>query len=91
MKNKPNYAKLLLSIAFDALGMVTFVIPGVGEFGDVVWAPLSYWLMTRMYAGQIGKIGGIISFVEEVLPGTDVFPTFTLTWLYETFFSKPRR
>lgn len=85
MKKKPDYTKLVLSIIFDAIGMLTFTIPGVGEFGDIIWAPLSYWLMTRMYAGSLGKVSGVISFIEEALPGTDFVPTFTLTWLYETF------
>lgn len=41
MKNKPNYKKLAISILLDLIGMLSFVIPFVGEFGDVVWAPLS--------------------------------------------------
>jgi hypothetical protein len=80
--------KLLLSIFFDALGMLSFTLPMIGEFEDVVWAPLAYWLMTKMYAGSTGKVAGIITFIEEILPGLDFIPTFTLTWLYENYFSK---
>jgi hypothetical protein len=85
MNKKPNYAKLLLSLLFDAIGMASFVIPGIGEFSDVIWAPLSYWLMTKMYAGRLGQVSGLINFVEEAIPGMDYIPTFTLTWLYDTF------
>ncbi len=85
MNRKINYTTLILSLLFDIIGMTSFIIPGIGEFSDVVWAPLSYWLMTKMYPGRIGQIGGIISFVEEAAPGLDFIPTFTLTWLYDTF------
>jgi hypothetical protein len=74
--------KLLLSIVLDLIGMLSFSIPLIGEFSDVVWAPLAAYCMTRMYKGSIGKIGGVITFLEEILPFTDVIPTFTLTWIY---------
>ncbi len=57
--------KLFLGIFFDALGYVTFFIPGVGEFGDIVWAPASAYLMTKLYSGQKSKVAAGISFVEE--------------------------
>ncbi|MCR8669133.1 hypothetical protein NO995_15715 [Aestuariibaculum sp. M13] len=77
-----KYKKLLLGILFDAIGYVSFIIPGIGEFSDIVWAPLSGWLMTKLYKGKAGKVAGVITFVEEALPGLDVIPTFTLMWLY---------
>lgn len=77
-----RYKKLFLGIVFDVVGMLSFSIPFIGEFSDVVWAPLSGFLMTKMYKGRIGKVGGIISFVEEFFPFTDFIPTFTLTWIY---------
>ncbi|NMH89418.1 hypothetical protein [Flavivirga algicola] len=83
-----KYKKLILSIIFDALGYVSFIIPGIGEFADVIWAPLAGYLMTRLYKGKPGKIAGIITFVEEALPGLDVIPTFTLMWLYTYVFKK---
>ena len=41
-----------------------------------------------MYKGSIGKVGGIIAFVEEALPGLDFIPTFTLTWVYTYIIKK---
>lgn len=73
---------LFLGILFDLIGMLSFTIPLVGEFTDVVWAPLSAILMAYMYKGTIGKIGGIFEFIEEALPFSDFIPTFTLTWIY---------
>ncbi|ALJ04321.1 hypothetical protein APS56_03825 [Pseudalgibacter alginicilyticus] len=83
-----KYKKLILGILFDAIGFVSFVIPGIGEFTDIVWAPISGWLMTKLYKGKAGKIAGIIAFVEEVLPGFDVIPTFTLMWVYTYLLKK---
>ena len=77
-KNK----KLILSILLDAFGMIPFI--------DIVWAPLSGYLMTKLYKGDKGKLAGIISFIEEIIPGTDFIPTFTLMWLYTYVFSSQR-
>jgi hypothetical protein len=73
---------LILGLVFDAIGMLSFSIPLIGEFSDVIWAPLAGFLMTRMYKGRIGKVAGILEFVEEIIPFTDFIPTFTLTWIY---------
>lgn len=85
-----QHQKLLLSIIFDAIGYVSFIIPGIGEFTDIIWAPVSAWLLIKMYKGNTGKIAGVISFIEEILPILDVVPTFTLTWLYTYFFKTAR-
>lgn len=73
---------LFLGLLFDALGMLSFFLPGIGEFSDVIWAPLAGWLMTRMYKGKIGQAAGLVTFVEELVPGLDVVPTFTIMWVY---------
>ncbi|MFD2587224.1 hypothetical protein ACFSQJ_09800 [Croceitalea marina] len=73
---------LFLGLLFDALGMLSFVLPGIGEFSDVIWAPLAGWLMTRMYKGKLGQAAGVVTFVEELIPGLDVVPTFTIMWVY---------
>ncbi len=73
---------LFLGILFDLIGMLSFTVPFIGEFSDVVWAPVSALLMAYMYKGTIGKIGGILEFIEEALPFTDFIPSFTLTWIY---------
>lgn len=85
-----KFAKLALSILLDALGYVSFLIPGVGEFSDVIWAPVSAWVMTRMYKGRTGQIAGVIAFVEEIAPVLDVVPTFTLMWLYTYVFKNKK-
>lgn len=79
---------LVLGILFDAIGMLSFTFPFIGEFSDVIWAPLAGFLMTWMYKGTIGKVGGTIAFLEEILPFTDFIPTFTLTWVYTYLIKK---
>ncbi|MES2544774.1 MAG: hypothetical protein V4548_07805 [Bacteroidota bacterium] len=73
---------LILGILFDAIGFMSFSIPFIGEFSDIIWAPLAGYLMTKMYKGSIGKIAGVIEFLEEIIPFMDFIPTFTLTWIY---------
>jgi hypothetical protein len=80
--NNLKTKKLILGLLFDAIGMLSFTIPYIGEFSDVVWAPLAGFLMTKMYEGRVGKVAGILTFVEEIIPFTDVVPSFTLTWMY---------
>jgi hypothetical protein len=73
---------LVLSIIFDLIGMLSFAIPILGELADIVWAPIAGILLSKMYKGYAGKIGGFIVFIEELMPGLDIIPTFTLTWIY---------
>lgn len=80
-----KYKKLGLSILLDIIGYVSFVIPVF----DVVWAPLSGYIMTKLYKGREGKIAGVVSIIEEALPWLDVIPTFTLMWLY-SYVLKPQ-
>ena len=73
---------LVLGILFDSIGMLSFTVPFIGEFSDVIWAPLAGFLMTWMYKGTIGRVGGVVTFLEEILPFSDFIHTFTLTWIY---------
>lgn len=88
MKNK--YTLLIAGVFFDLIGMMSFVVPGVGEFSDVIWAPLASFLIYKMYKGTEGKIGGLVTFVDEIMPGLDIIPTFTLMWIYKFFIKKEK-
>ena len=86
----PNKQRdLYMGLLFDGIGMLSFTIPLIGEFGDVVWAPLSGIILSKMYKGTAGKVAGVVSFLEEALPFTDVLPTFTIMWFYTYYFDKP--
>lgn len=84
LKNK----LLLKGLLYDAIGMASSFIPVVGPFLDIVWAPYAVKKMREMYPNNKGKIASIILFVEEILPVTDVVPTFTLMWLYTFVWKK---
>ena len=79
---------LILGLLFDGIGMLSFTIPFLGEFSDVVWAPIAGFLMTRMYKGKMGKVAGVFAFLEEIIPFSDVIPSFTLTWIYNYWIKK---
>ncbi|HEY5689428.1 MAG TPA: hypothetical protein VIS27_14080 [Yeosuana sp.] len=85
-----KYKKLALGIVLDALGYISYIFPGLGEFTDIIWAPLSAWIMTKLYKGKPGKVAAVVNFVEEALPGFDVIPTFTLMWLYTYVFNSKK-
>ena len=72
--------------------MLSFVIPFIGEFSDIIWAPLSAFLIYKMYKGMEGKLGSVITFIEEAgIFGTDFLPTFTLTWIYKYVIKKSKK
>lgn len=79
---------LVLSLLFDAIGMMSFTIPFIGEFADIIWAPISGMIMVWMYKGTMGKVAGVVSFLEEILPATDIIPSFTIMWFYTYFIKK---
>lgn len=79
-----KYKKLLISIVLDIIGFIP--IPVL----SVVWAPISGYIMTKMYKGTKGKVAGIVSFLEELLP-LDVIPTFTIMWFYSYVLFKPKK
>ena len=78
-KNK----KLALSILFDIVGMITFF--------DIIWAPASAYLISKMYSGTKGKVAGVVSFIEEAIPGFDIVPTFTIMWFLTYVFNKEKK
>lgn len=83
LENLSKNKKLALSILFDAIGMVTFL--------DIIWAPLSAYVMSKMYKGTKGKVAGVISFIEEAIPGFDIIPTFTIMWMLTYVFQKEEK
>lgn len=75
-----KYKKLALSIVLDLVGLIPLI--------DIIWAPISGYIMTKMYSGTKGKVAGFVSFIEEILPFSDFVPTFTIMWFYTYVFSR---
>jgi hypothetical protein len=74
---------LAFCIAMDLVGYASFSIPFVGELFDLAWAPISAMIYMKTFGGAKGLFGGAFSFIEELLPGTDIIPTFTITWFLQ--------
>jgi hypothetical protein len=71
---------LLACLLFDFVGYASFGVPILGEFLDIVWAPVSALIFWKMFGFRKGFLGGAFSFFEELMPGLDFIPTFTINW-----------
>lgn len=65
----------------DILGYASFAAPGLGEFTDIIWAPISGLLFYRFFGGRFGVFGGLLNFIEEALPFSDFIPSFSIAWV----------
>jgi hypothetical protein len=81
-KQQPS---LLLCIVMDAIGYASFALPVLGEFSDIVWAPISAMIFYKTFGGGKGAFGAIFNFAEEILPFADFIPTFTIMWAWQYF------
>ncbi len=67
-------------IILDLIGCASYILPFFGEITDAVWAPLSGIIFYYLFGSRLGTIGGMFSFIEELLPGLDFIPTFTISY-----------
>ncbi len=72
-----GWAKLVGCLLLDLAGDASELIPGLGELTDVVYAPVEAGLLKALFASNAIAAFG---FAEELLPFTDIIPTFTLSW-----------
>ncbi|RAJ01499.1 hypothetical protein LX64_03714 [Chitinophaga skermanii] len=82
---KKSTPHLGICILLDLIGCASYAVPVLGEVLDVIWAPVAAILYYRMFKGTIGTFGGLFTFIEELFPGTDVIPSFTLGWIIHFF------
>ena len=71
---------IAICIIMDLIGMASYVFPMVAEFSDIVWAPISALIFNKLFGGRLGLIGGVLNFMEEIIPFTDIIPSFTIAW-----------
>ncbi|MEI9957649.1 MAG: hypothetical protein WDM90_15430 [Ferruginibacter sp.] len=76
----PNLA---ICIVMDLIGMASYFLPFLGEFSDIVWAPYFRIHFYILFGGRFGLIGGVLDFLEEIIPFTDIIPSFTIGWYIE--------
>lgn len=84
MNKNQGKTSLLFCVLMDLAGYATYSIPFLGEFGDLLWAPISAIIFYKTFGGWKGAFGGVFNFVEELLPFTDFVPSFTIMWLLRT-------
>jgi hypothetical protein len=71
---------LVQCLVLDFIGSAVILIPVLGE---LIWAPISAFLFWRMFGFRKGFLGGVFSFIEELIPGLDFIPTFTIMWVIQ--------
>lgn len=72
-------------ILMDAVGYATYALPFLGEFADIVWAPISAFVFYKTFGGWKGAFGSVFNFAEELLPGLDFIPSFSIMWALNRF------
>ena len=88
MKKQPS---LTFCIVMDVLGYATYAIPLFGEFADLIWAPISGFIFWTTFGGRKGALGGLFNFVEELLPGLDFIPSFTIMWFLQSWETRKKK
>lgn len=82
---KVKKRKLIAAITIDMIGMSSFALPMIGESGDLIWGPISGFLIMWLFPNY--KKMALLGVVEEMLPFTDILPTALLAWRQE--YKKP--
>ena len=65
----------------DVVGYFSFAIPFIGEFSDIIWALIAAIISYKMFGEKRGKFTAVSTFAEELLPFTDIIPSFTLFFI----------
>lgn len=81
---------LFICLIMDLLGYASYTLPFLGEFSDLIWAPVSGIIFFSLFGGWKGAMGGVFNFFEEIMPGFDFIPSFTIMWII-TFIRKSHR
>jgi len=76
------WSRLLLSLLIDLIGSASYLLPVVGEGLDLAWAPIQTTLIMSMYDSTSPNLK-YVSFIEEILPFTDIVPSATIGWACE--------
>jgi hypothetical protein len=87
MKKQPSLAFCVL---MDVIGCSSYLLPGWGEIIDAAWAPISAIIFFIVF-GKKAAFGAVFNLAEEILPGTDLIPTFTIAWFVRYFANKKQK
>jgi hypothetical protein len=73
------WSKLWTSLLVDLIGSSSYLLPIVGEGFDLGWAPAQTILIMAMYDATSPNLK-YVSFIEEIMPFTDIIPSATIGW-----------
>ena len=86
--------EFLGSILIDIMGVLSYVVPGIGEASDIATAPITVaWIFEMVSdveepdssaAELLSAFGGI----EELAPFIDIIPSATIAWAYKWYVMK---
>lgn len=76
------WGRLIVSLWIDLIGSSSYLLPVVGEGFDLIWAPIQTILIMALYDDITPNLK-YVSFIEEILPFTDIVPSATIGWLAE--------
>jgi hypothetical protein len=74
---------LLACLTLDVIGDSSFLLPGIGEAEDVVWAPIAAIAVSKIFGSNFLAAA---EFTKEILPGTDILPLATIAWVVDNVF-----
>ena len=81
MLKKNFLPSIYLCIFLDIMGFVSYLLPVLGEAEDIIWAPVSAVIFYFLFGKKkFGLFGGLFSFLEQLSPGLDFIPAFTIAW-----------
>lgn len=69
---------LVICLTIDLGGVSSYLLPGIGEAADLLWAPASAFLVRAVFESNILALA---NFAKEALPFTDILPLATLAWV----------
>ncbi len=86
---KQQTPSLLFCVTMDLAGYFSYSILLLGEFTDIIWAPVSAIVFYHTFGRKsFGRQGAVFAFLEELLPGADFIPTFTIAWVIKKVIRK---
>ena len=78
---KRKLPSLKTCIVLDVIGCLSYVVLPFGP----IWAVLSGIIFYFLFGRKFGVLGGIFSFIEELIPGIDFIPTFSIAWIIRKY------
>lgn len=93
MVNVDKAQEFIGSIIIDLIGLLSYLLPGIGESTDIATAPLNLAWIYGMFDddGEVTTGEGALSafgLVEEAAPFIDIIPSATIAWYYKWYMTR---